>query len=343
MENKIVSQRYLWIDLVKAFGIIFVILQHVNGFSFGVQIYDSVPETFIYSFNMPIFFFASGYLAWGKKVTLGGVGQKVRALILPAVIFYVLLDLYCRHSNPFGFISNGFFSYWFTVTLFECFLLYYVCKLIVKSENYLLVILLLIGVIGYINLAMKSIDCIPAIIDQEHISKYFLFFALGLLAKNKNHIFVTVVRSENLVAISLVFIVMITCALASNVFSGSLLFLMRNVILRFFTTYLFIVMMIKMEEYFTDSKNSLAKILNILKWIGRNSLPIYLLQYFFLPDFITNGFSSLLIPNHETLCIVNLYAISIVYTIYIIVLCWIVIKIVENSRMLSKYLFGKKE
>lgn len=91
MENKIVSQRYLWIDLVKAFGIIFVILQHVNGFSFGVQIYDSVPETFIYSFNMPIFFFASGYLAWGKKVTLGGGRPEGKSLDFTCCYFLCLV------------------------------------------------------------------------------------------------------------------------------------------------------------------------------------------------------------------------------------------------------------
>ena len=58
--NKInLNNRIIWIDLVKAIGIILVIIGH------GIQEYNlnmNFLEVIIYSMHMPLFFILSGYL-----------------------------------------------------------------------------------------------------------------------------------------------------------------------------------------------------------------------------------------------------------------------------------------
>jgi len=46
--------RQEWLDVLKGFGILFVVLGHALA--------DGGLKTYIYAFHMPLFFFVSGYL-----------------------------------------------------------------------------------------------------------------------------------------------------------------------------------------------------------------------------------------------------------------------------------------
>ncbi|MCQ1535101.1 acyltransferase family protein [Methanosarcina sp. KYL-1] len=76
--------RYKWIDALKGFGIILVILGHLPTF----------PElhTYIYSFHIPLFFFISGYLFSKEKYTTAKkyVTSRIRGLIWPYFSFTLL-------------------------------------------------------------------------------------------------------------------------------------------------------------------------------------------------------------------------------------------------------------
>lgn len=61
------KRRIGYLDALKFLGIILVIEGHVWDFGMGIKTYDSVSGMMLYSFNMPIFFFVSGFLAYKDK------------------------------------------------------------------------------------------------------------------------------------------------------------------------------------------------------------------------------------------------------------------------------------
>lgn len=56
--------RINYLDSLKFLGFLLVIEGHVWDFGMGIETYDSLSGLMLYSFNMPIFFFVSGFLAY---------------------------------------------------------------------------------------------------------------------------------------------------------------------------------------------------------------------------------------------------------------------------------------
>ena len=80
------------IDVVKAWGIILVIMGHTY----------SPFNKWIYSFHMPLFFFVSGFLRYGGKARPWGrffVGKLRSSLIPYVVLWFVSVVLYGNLSS----------------------------------------------------------------------------------------------------------------------------------------------------------------------------------------------------------------------------------------------------
>jgi acyltransferase len=164
--------RFHWIDALKGFGIMLVVLAH-----------HSLPialDTYIFSFHMPLFFFISGFLFdFGKYTESSGnfVKGRFRSLIVPyfcfaviTCIFYFLLDeLYTPGIASIKFFENSIFhgishilvafgpaiSYnpplWFLTCLFVTELLFYgLAKKYYGDPEKLVFWLIIAGVIGYL-------------------------------------------------------------------------------------------------------------------------------------------------------------------------------------------------
>ena len=65
--------RINWVDMARGYGIILVIIGHIE--SFGTQ-WDHVLRSEIYSFHMPLFFMISGALLLKKEESLKA-GEKL--------------------------------------------------------------------------------------------------------------------------------------------------------------------------------------------------------------------------------------------------------------------------
>ena len=144
------GKRLAYLDAIKCLGILLVIIGHVQLFGMKIEAYDSIPTLMLYSFNMPLFFFISGYLAYreeiGKFDELKKIGSKFVFLVIPAIAFYSF-SMFQQHGNGiFDFISDGLGKYWFTFTLFEIFLIYYIASGVSKSKYMLAVILVILSV-----------------------------------------------------------------------------------------------------------------------------------------------------------------------------------------------------
>lgn len=328
MEKK----RIAYLDALKCLAILMVIDGHVRVDS-GFGTYESLSSLLIWAPRLPIFFFISGFLAYKQSMNLKDVWFNARRkfvyLVIPAVVFRVGMDL-MNHNNPLRFISEGMHGYWFTIVLFECFLVYYLITVTIKNEKWRIGVLLALSLAGIGMLAIDK-EFGPAIFDLRRLSKFFQFFVLGTLAKKSHPKFESLMNNEIVKSVLLLsfFIVLF---LTTYEMPSSLYHFLRDVVLRYLGTFAVI-------SFFVCHENSLqrqSKINSLINVIGQNSLAIYLLQYFFLPY---------IQPKPEWfdgLNMVTVHLVSILYTVAITALCMVFIKFLSNSSFIRKYVLGKK-
>ena len=93
-------KRIEYIDAMRGFTMVLVVLTHVS--SFGLGMYGS--DTFSYSkifaeFRMPLFFFVSGFVLyksnfiWNIKNTIAFIRKKISVQILSPLLFLKILDI----------------------------------------------------------------------------------------------------------------------------------------------------------------------------------------------------------------------------------------------------------
>jgi fucose 4-O-acetylase-like acetyltransferase len=123
------------IDALKGFAIILVVLGHIVAFSNPGNFQDNLLFNIIYSFHLPLFFFVSGYLVFGRfgPNPLAWTGRKFCQLIIPYLIFTIIyfIGLFGVSASNFTVsnILNTIWSYtayssaWFLPVLFESFVL----------------------------------------------------------------------------------------------------------------------------------------------------------------------------------------------------------------------------
>lgn len=151
------KERDFFIDVLKGWGIILVIWGHSSQFLFNE----------IYSFHMPLFFFLSGCFFNWKMSSKDFVKKKVRQLLIPYFIFFLLSCLYYmillaltgRFSLETLFMLEGIFPInneiintplWFLYALFWMSLLYYIIRRYFQNDLLIILICLLINVLHYI-------------------------------------------------------------------------------------------------------------------------------------------------------------------------------------------------
>ena len=300
-----------------------------------IEAYDSIPTLMLYSFNMPLFFFISGYLAYreeiGKFDELKKIGSKFVFLVIPAIAFYSF-SMFQQHGNGiFDFISDGLGKYWFTFTLFEIFLIYYIASGVSKSKYMLAVILVILSVTGVGYLSFFSEYEIP-IFDFNHLAKYFQFFTLGVYSRMFAVQYDKLMRNEYLKTFGIVSFFVVLFSLFKIEMPSVAFHLLRDIVLRYLGLYIVISLFYCKQNTFNE-ETGLNKL--ILK-IGQNSLAIYLLQYFFMPNF--SAFPMWL----KGLDWLSIYAISFVYAVIITAVCMVFIELFYNSLFVKKYFLGQK-
>lgn len=127
------TNRNQWMDVAKGSTIILMILGHAS--------IPDVLSRFIYSFHMPLFFIASGWLTnWGKNTVREFFIKKVKSLVIPfitySIIVLIIISLQSGGAKFFiQWLTKGWEGYalWFIPVLFISLLLVKGIKSISKS------------------------------------------------------------------------------------------------------------------------------------------------------------------------------------------------------------------
>lgn len=357
------SKRIGYIDAMRGFTMILVVYSHVCGFCLGDR--NIAFNDVLFLFRLPCFFFISGWLfqgTWGKvtRGTQGTVGtiikHKFMVQIVPTLIFLFFLSPPPAYFHQFGAFKGG---YWFTFALFYFFIIYMLMSLPFRhrqgrrSDIVMLLLTLAISMSAYwydinyhrLTLTYSDSPVFQYVTDllgflSYIVWRYFLFFFLGTLARKYFPQFLKIASSGKLMA------VVVICFLAISQIPQSDIFL-REYFKFSIGGILGMTMIFALFCYlYTLSLSSFSHLTSaiihptsaFLKFVGTRTLDIYLLHYFFLPEFLRPHATQLLstIPSPLLPLVILLAAIVVV------ALCLATSYVLRLSPFLGRYLFGAK-
>lgn len=177
------STRIGWIDAMKGFTILLVVLGH------SLQRYYDDEELIVrivYSFHIPLFMFLSGYVSY-KLSKWSAIRTRSERLLIPffsqIVISYLIycgfrewsISGFCRHAE--AIILQPDRGLWFLWALFFIDVLFVGCRKL-SSLIHLDERLVVLGAAGVLNLA--ELVTRFEMFGYHWIAWYFVFFSLGV-------------------------------------------------------------------------------------------------------------------------------------------------------------------
>ena len=351
--------RLGWLDALRGFTMLLVVTNHVALKSFGMQIRWSAALQFFLLFRMPLFFFISGFLAykasriWNAR-TLGELTlKKLRVQIIPTAVFF-LLFLAMIPTTPFidslneALASSMKAGYWFTLVLLYMLLTFYLFSYVESKicRGPFLIILLFI-----VSLCLFETCYLPRQFSWAlghkgppnefmnysslvEMIRYFPFFLYGAIVHRYWE------RAQRLMDSRWFFPVVVLLALITTIEVikwhylrlewASLphtlaMFLLLTMVFMFFRHY---------SDFFSD-KTALGR---GLQFIGRRTLDIYLLHYFFLPKLPMVG--EFFRVNRHNFILDTTAALAV--ALVVVAFCVITSQLLRVSPFLKKYLFGRE-
>ena len=337
--------RIEYIDALRGFTMILVVMTHVCNFCF--QSYNLSYSSIMAQFRMPLFFFVSGFvfyknIIWDRFTLVSFMKKKIPVQILTPTVF-LLLYVYIKDLPVIGVLTNSArYGYWFTYTLFLYFIFYLFITFIsqtlkINSKGNCFMLLVWGGVCYAITLigdiVLKNNDFSGSLLMIQW--RYFIFFAVGVMAKKYFKSFQEFLENQY------VMLFIITFYILSNIFDNYI-FGVNGVIdiflchIRDFSgVFIVFAFFRKYSSAFTKEK----VLGRALQYVGRHTLDIYLLHYFFMPWGLASAFTFF---SYNKLPSLEIF-VSLFIALLIICLCLIISNVYRLSPWIEQYMFGVKK
>lgn len=338
------TKRIGYIDALRGMAMILVVYFHISayGFSSYVMGYNDIIERF----RMPLFFFISGWLfKYIDRPTIEIIKQKFIVQIVPTA-FFLLLYLYVFDYLSFASFGSDKKGYWFTYVLFEFFVIYLGLKALFNKQNtkkgeiYMMLAMLFLSISAlyyskYYTRYAEELGVWKIILGLFSFVKFkhIIFFWLGTFVKKHFDQFIQLTNKPLIIGFLLGLFVVLNIYPAVFSINGLeyIAFLLVGIsgVIVIFTLFRFLSTISSNVCYHTSS---------ILHFIGRRTLDIYLIHYFFLPYHIEKLADSLNLQENSFLCML----ISLPLALGVTAISLLVSYIIRLSPFLGKYLLGAK-
>lgn len=346
-----------WLDALRGFTMIMVVANHVAQIGFEEQWKHSSSLQFLLLFRMPLFFFISGFLAykasqvWDLRNLGSLVLKKMRVQLIPTICFFLLATAILKPSFWPG-LEESFHSptkggYWFTLVLLYMLLTYYLfsyaeSKLPFKSC--IPVVLLFIVSLGffetcylprYFSWALGYKGPQNEFLNYTSLvemMRYFPFFLFGNIVHRYWQQAQRLMDSKWFLPVVTLLAVVCTIEVLKwhtlRLAWASLphtlaMFLLLSMVFMFFRYY---------HDFFEQTRFG-----SVLQFIGRRTLDIYLLHYFFLPKLPMVG--EFFKVNRSNFILETTASFSLAFLV--IGFCIVTSQLLRVSPFLKKYLFGR--
>lgn len=330
---------------MRGFTITLVVMWHVSIFVLMQSGGYSINLAFAL-FRMPLFFFVSGFVLyksgrkWDKTEVCQFLRKKITVQILSPILFMIVFAKVFSEDFLEMLFASSKGGYWFTFTLFEYFVIYILVQKalrLVKSKGLTKDALLLsigLGMSAAVILANWALGAeaemgICGLLGLPQ-SIYFMFFVIGSLVRKHYHKVESILDKKYTVAVLMTAFVVLVLSPGCHSLAGPLYSKTASLV------GIFLVLSI-----FRRYRNELSKatrIGTVLQYVGRRTLDIYLLHYFFVLSnlkAIFPDFGALQSPFVELM-------LSFVVSVVIIACCLLVSSVLRTSPFMAHFLFGQK-
>lgn len=340
---------------------ILVVFAHVETFGFFEFSYETLIGRLFQSFRMPLFFFISGFLAykagrvWSHDVVWHLTKKKMQIQIIPALVIGMSYTCLYLHKDFHFFVADpSKAGYWFTLVLLEMFLLYYflswgayrIAKRFNVSDNKVSVSILVAAAICLylLKLPFKIIPVLNTIGNYSschYTFNYFLFFVFGVLARQFANTFISIIDNKYASAVCVMLFMFGFYGfyqLSNNIDCNDLFWKVALTIIETVVSFLGVVVVYSCFRKYAESFDRTKFHGRTLQYIGRRTLDIYLLHYFFLPHMPQIGD---FLRSSNNVLVELLLGFGLSFLIIGISLC--LSNVIRISPFLGKLLFGARE
>ena len=335
--------RLGYIDALRGIGIILLVYNHFLFFGFSGGMSTMTPlDNEVMFILMPLFFVISGFVSYRKEQAttlpqlMKTLWMKVRQLLIPTIIMFVFSRYAHCASIVDGLQDIMKKGYWFTFTLFQIIVIYQILIYIARHFSkhiYKILVLCLPALIFAFPPEYTSDNqyVILKILSIRQLLAYYQYFIVGVIAKYNFELLQKTMTNKWW--ISLCFIYAFFCPTYHDPYTNWLIIIAR------------ITCIFWIAYYYRNWLDKDSFLPNQLRYIGRHTIEIYFLHYFFLfkiPTIEMYLFS--FINAQDTICLAHEYMLEllIVGTLAIIVcyVCLLIRKILDAFPLISELCFG---
>lgn len=307
------KQRIAYFDVLKGLAIYLVVMGHAL-----TMCVRGIDSAFLFKLigqvHMPIFFFISGYFTYKATFRAPNLKKRFGQLIIPFLAITPLWVLYFPHSGLQSPLSDNLpdlyrsywkDGYWFTLCLFELFLVYYPLSYVLarlkRAWMHVVVLLAVYAVLIALSFAFSSEQDNVDYAGFGLLATFFPIFIMGIYASRLKDAFARLVQSDwwrtaALVVFALTFYSIVypwdmpwwiqtpgPVADSLNTLHAQALSFVTTPVMQFSLIIIAIAMVEPWtrREYHTQGHKP-GIVVRYFDYLGHESLGIYLVHYFFL-------------------------------------------------------------
>lgn len=330
---------------MRGFTMLLVVYGHVTHFCLGNMIGDGHPFLFMElfaQFRMPLFFFVSGFVLysarreWSFSEIVQFFKKKIPVqLLFPAVCMVFCMLITHKHGimeSVWDMYKGG---YWFTFVLLEYYVAYVGLQLFFKPlrdhwtadvAQGMVALAIFLGVRYLLHYHQPQCEK-DTWLSLFSIAKFetFIFFMVGTLVRKH------FAKFERMLDSHLFVLLCLAVYLSFNIWHP------RDTIFILGTGLSGIMIVFMFFRRYQHSFTAERRLGAVMQYVGKRTLDIYLLHYFFVFTNNLTGLRSLLdgAPVMELCC-------SLVFSAIVVALCLIVSNVLRISPFISRYCFGVK-
>ncbi len=317
-----------------------VVYYHVTAKCFD---HLALSDQVLQGFRMAVFFMVSGFVAykpleyWTVRNSAVRLMGKIRSQVIPTVIFYCAFFYFVIDCNPVDyFVERGWMHYWFTIVLFEFFVVYYLTNLLTRNHptaNVVTLALLVMLSMVLFHLSDKSNPF--CLYTKGYVAtRQFPFFVLGTFIR-KYYGFVTKRLDSWYVLVTLIvlYLIQLPVYIDPNFFPGKINGIVINWTIRGTGALAVFLFFFKLRDKFSAT----GRFSKCMSYIGRRTLDIYLIHFFLIMK----------VPAlHASLQEWGLGSIERLVIVAVVLcvtcMCLAISYIIRKSKFLGKLLFVAK-
>lgn len=350
--------RLRYFDMLKGVAIFIVVMGHII-----TMCVREVDRAFLFKFveqlHMPLFFFISGWFAYrvtDGRLTVPKLGTRLLRLLLPMVVVSSLWVIYFPHSglqSPLDSTFSGLWNdtykngYWFTMVLFEIFVLYAatvpLLRVLRSTLAQTVAVVAECALLWWLYFSVIPAH-VSAWLSLGLLVSFYPAFMFGVLARSRRDDFMArVVHSSGWqTAAMLIFAttMYVVCWPWEFALDGWCLTAVSTILHLCLAVIALAVFERWADAAFAPESSSVSRrIASVWEYLGKQSLGIYLLHYFFLFPMGDVFRSALLGVN---VSFVPMLVFSAFWTVCVIAVVLGVMYVLSFSRPLNLIITGTK-